>query len=105
MIWYVSDYIDLPMVTIHPSMPITIAEGENVTLRCKADGDGTLNYQWRRVSGSLPNNAKRIAKGKTLIIQNITVNDGGQYYCEVDNGGSGMPSTRVLVTVKSKLAQ
>lgn len=92
------------MVTLHPSMPITIAEGENVTLRCEADGFGTLNYEWRRTSGSIPNNAKRIARGKTLVIQNITVSDGGQYYCEVDNGESSMPSARVQVIVKSKLA-
>ena len=85
-------------------MPITIAEGENVTLRCEAGGDGTLNYEWRRVSGSLPNNAKRSAGGKILIIQNITIGNSGQYYCEVDNGGSSVPTARVQVMVKSKLA-
>ena len=92
------------MVTIHPNMSITKAEGENVTLRCEANGDGTLNYEWRRVSGSLPNNAKRSAGGKILIIQNITIGNSGRYYCEVDNGGSSVPTTRVQVTVKSKLA-
>ena len=92
------------MVTIHPNMSITKAEGENVTLRCEAGGDGILNYEWRRVSGSLPNNAKRSARGKILIIQNITIGNSGQYYCEVDNGGSSVPTTRVQVTVKSKLA-
>ena len=93
------------MVTIHPSTPITVAEGENVTLKCEADGGGSLKYEWRRVSESSPNNTKRSAGGKELIIYNITVNDTGQYYCEVDNGGSGVSSTTVQVTVKSKLAQ
>ena len=105
MIWYVSHYIDLPIVTIHPSTPITVAEGENVTLRCRADGSGSLNYEWRRVSGSLPNSAMRSAGGKRLIIYNITVSDTGQYYCEVDNGESSVSSERVQVMVKSKLAQ
>ena len=105
MIWYVSHYIDLPIVTIHPSTPITVAEGENVTLRCKADGDGSLNYEWGRKSGSLPDNTKRSADGKKLIISNITVSDTGKYYCEVDNGGSSVSSTRVQVMVKSKFAQ
>ena len=77
MIWYVSHCIDLPVVTIHPSIPITIAEGENVTLRCEADGGGTLNYEWRRISGSLPKNTERSAEGKQLIIYNIIVNDTG----------------------------
>ena len=94
------------MITIYPSgdEPIAIAEGSKVTLRCKATGDGTLNYQWKRVSGSLPKNAviTNIKGGKNLIIHNITVKDSGQYYCEVDNGGDSMSSMRVIVTVKSK---
>ena len=96
---------DLPMVTIHPSTPITVAEGENVTLRCEADGGGSLYYKWRKVSGSLPNITERSAGGKELIIYNIAVGDTGQYYCEVDNGGSSVSSTRVQIMVKSKLAQ
>ena len=89
------------MVTIYPSdgEPITIGEGSNVTLRCEATGDGTLNYQWKRVSGSLSKNTD-INGGKILTIYNITVSDGGQYYCEVDNGGDGVASRRVQVTVK-----
>ena len=94
------------MVTIYPSgdKPITIAEGNNVTLRCKATGDGALNYQWKRVSGSLPKNTviTNINGGNNLTIHNITVNDSGQYYCEVDNGGDNVSSMRVIVTVKSK---
>ena len=94
------------MVNIYPSgdKPITVAEGENVTLRCEADGDGPINYEWRRASGSLPNNVKRNGRN-ILTIQSITVNDSGYYYCEVNNGGSGVPSDRVQVIVKSKLAQ
>ena len=94
------------MVTIYPSdgEPITIAEGSNVTLRCEATGSGALNYQWKRESGSLPKDTviTNIKGGKNLIIHNITVNDSGQYYCEVDNGGDGVSSKRVIVIVKSK---
>ena len=93
------------MVTIHPSAHITVAEGENVTLRCEADGSGSLNYEWRRASGSLPYNTMRSAKGKQLIIYNLTVNDTGRYFCEVDNGGSSVSSIRVQVIVKSKFTQ
>ena len=74
-------------------------------MRCEADGDGSLNYEWERKSGSLPDNTNRSAGGKQLIIYNITVSDTGKYYCEVDNGGSSVSSARVQVTVKSKFAQ
>ena len=89
---------------MHPSdgEPLAIAEGKNVTLRCRATGDGTLNYQWKKVSGSLPKNAV-ITNISDLTIYNITVSDSGQYYCEVDNGGDSVSSTRVQVTVKSEL--
>ena len=101
---YVSHYTDLPTVTIHPSgdEPITVAEGNDVILRCRATSDGTLNYQWKKVSGSLPNNTiiTDIDGGKKITIHNIAVSDSGQYYCEVDNGGANVSSMRVQVTVK-----
>ena len=103
-IWYVPQHIDLPMVTIYPNETVTIAEGNNVTLRCKATGDGTINYQWKRVLGSLPKNAviSNINGGKNLTIHNITVSDSGRYHCEIDNGGDSVSSRRVRVTVKSE---
>ena len=92
------------MITRHPNNNgnITVAEGSDVTLRCTATGNGTLNYQWRRVSGSLPSSA-RGRNLKSLFIRNITVNDSGQYYCEVDNGGDSVSSMRVQVTARSEL--
>ena len=90
------------MITTHPNNngPITVAEGSNVMLRCEATGNGTLSYQWRRVSGSLTN--VRGKNSKTLTIRNIAVSDSGQYYCEVDNGGDIVSSMRVQVTARSE---
>ena len=97
--------VALPVITRHPNYngPIIVAEGSNVVLRCEATGNGTLNYQWRRVSGSLPSNARRSNGRKFLTINNIGVSDNGQYYCEVDNGGERVRSSRVTVTAKSKI--
>ena len=91
------------MITVHPNDngTITVAEGSNVHLRCEATGKGSLNYQWKRVSESLPSNA-RGRKTSTLTVRNIAVNDSGQYYCEVDNGGDSVSSMRVQVTVRSE---
>jgi len=72
-----------------------------VVLRCEATGEGTLNYQWRRLSGSLPDNVQG-NNTTNLTITNITVSDGGEYYCLVDNGGTGVSSSRLFVIVKSK---
>ena len=96
--------IALPMITKHPNSNgnITVAEGGNVTLRCNATGNGRLNYQWRRVSGSLPRNVRMSNGGRGLIIHNITVSDSGQYYCEVDNGGESVSSMRVQVIARSE---
>ena len=88
-------------ITVHPTGPITVVEGSNVDLNCKATGDEPLNYQWMREPESLPDNVK----GKmtpNITICNITINDGGKYYCIVDSGGESMPSMKVEVTVKSE---
>ena len=97
--------VALPVITRQPNYngPITIAVGSDVVLECQATGDGTLNYHWRRVLGLLRGNVKRTDKGQTLTINNIRVSDNGEYYCEVDNGGEKVTSSRVQVTAKSQL--
>ena len=93
----------VPIITVHPNEngPITVAEGSNVTLRCRATGNGSLTYQWMRVSGSLPKNAKTNPNGRQLTIHNITVSNSGQYYCNVSNNEGSVSSMNVNVTVKS----
>ena len=73
-------------------------------LRCIATGSlrGTLNYQWRKVSGALPRNSVSNG-GQTLTLHNLAFDDSGQYYCEVDNRRSKVTSNKVQVTVKSQL--
>ena len=94
----------VPVIAKHPNDNgnITVAEGSNVTLKCTATGSGTLNYQWRRVSGSLPSNG-RVRGNGNLDLFNIVVSDSGQYYCEVDNGGDSVSSMRVQVTARSEI--
>ena len=98
---YVNPYTALPVITTHPNNngPITVAEGSDVVLRCEASGEGTLNYQWRRLSGSLPDNVQG-NNTTNLTITNITVSDDGEYYCVVDNGGTSVFSMKVQLTAK-----
>ena len=103
-VYLITVYVALPVITRHPNYngAITVAVGSDVVLECQATGDGTLNYHWRRVSGSLPSNARRSNGGQTLTLHNIVVSENGQYYCEVDNGGERVTSSRVQVTAKSQ---
>ena len=84
---------------MHPRS-ITVAEGRNVVLSCKATGEGILHYQWTRISGSLPEIFLKNTV-MNLTISNITVNDSGKYYCKVDNGGMSVSSLGAQVIVKS----
>ena len=92
------------MITKHPNDKgnITVAEGSNVTLKCTATGNGTLSYQWRKVSGSLPSNS-RVRGNGNLDLFNIVVSDSGQYYCNVSDTNGSVSSMRVQVTARSKL--
>ena len=93
----------LPVITTHPNDngPITVAEGSEIVLICRATGDGPLTYQWMRVSESLPENIKISPNGRKLTIHNVTVSDRGRYYCNVNDSEDSMSSNRVQVTVKS----
>ena len=86
---------------MHPE-DIVVAEGSNITLTCKAIGYGTLNYQWKKESDSLPKNFISNG-GPNLTLHNITVNDSGQYYCEIENEEGNVTSERAEVTVRSQL--
>ena len=79
-----------------------VAEGSDVVLVCTSTDDEPLNYQWMRVSGSLPKNAKTDDSGQRLTIHNITVNDSGKYYCTVNINESSTPSMKVQVTARSE---
>ena len=70
-------------------------------LRCRAVGDGKVDYQWMRMSRPLPNNTITSINGRRLIIHNITVSDSGQYYCIVSDNEGSVFSMKVQVTVKS----
>ena len=93
------------MITRHPNKngPITEAEGKDIILKCVANGTGALNYQWKRKSGPLPKDMSITNRGQKLTIYNIAINDSGEYYCKVDNGGESVSSMGVQVIVKSKL--
>jgi len=69
-------------------------------LRCEATGNGTLNYQWKKIIISQPDKILSDEAKNILIIKNISVLNNGKYYCEVDNGGAKVSSMTVQVTAR-----
>ena len=82
---------------------ITVAEGNNVTLRCEATVNVTMNYEWSRELGSLPEMNVMGHNAQNLIIYNVKVQNSGQYYCQVEIGAEKIRSMSIQVTARSKL--
>lgn len=106
---YHTNFIAAPEFSVQPNMngPIEKAEGSNVTLKCKISNDnGTQNYQWRKGTELLSptNNDRYISEemGQNFTINNLAVNDSGQYRCEVNISGEVVPSFKVQVIVISE---
>jgi len=68
--------------------------GDNVTLKCSAQGGPDNTYQWQRHGTDLDNETMQ-----TLTLTQINATDGGEYTCVVSNAaGSGSASTLLNVS-------
>ena len=66
-------------VDINPSVA-SILVGEDVTFECSSDGGPDNQYQWTNLqSGDIISNIPY------LVIESVSVSDGGQYECNVSN--------------------
>ena len=54
------------------------SQGEQLVLNCQSDGGPQLEYTWIFSDSEISNN-------QTLIIDNVTVSNGGEYTCNVTN--------------------
>ena len=71
------------------------SQGDQLNLSCLSEGGPELIYTWL-LSGSLIDNNN----SSTLIIDNVTTSDGGDYTCNVTNNAGYDTKT---ITVYSKL--
>ena len=71
------------------------SQGDQLRLICSSEGGPELEYTWL-LSESLIENANR----STLIIDNVTTSDGGDYTCNVTNNAGYDTKT---VTIYSEL--
>ena len=69
------------------------SQGNQLTLNCTSEGGPQLQYIWVFLGNIISNSSM-------LIIDNITITDGGNYTCTVTNDAG---SSDAIVTVYSKL--
>ena len=83
-----------PSITIQPQDQ-SVAPGGNVTFSVTAQGDATLNYQWKFNGVDIPN-----ATSSTLTLQNVQTANAGQYQVVVSNS-SGVATSSVVTLALS----
>ena len=85
----------------HTPSSITVEEGQNVSLQCKATGLPVPRVTWRKAFSKLPVKRSSIANGN-LSIRSITKADSGTYACSAKNL-LGDDSAVALVMVINRL--
>ena len=70
-------------ITQKPSS-ITVEEGQNVSLHCKATGQPKPTVTWRKAFSHVSKERTRVVDGKLTIVK-ITKADGGAYACSAKN--------------------
>ncbi|CAM1304488.1 HSPG2 (predicted) [Pycnogonum litorale] len=79
-----------PTVTIQPSSPYNVQEGERVRMMCTASGDPTPNVLWKRRTRKAALGSEEITlkegRGTAMIeIERVNRLDAGMYLCSASN--------------------
>ena len=88
------------MIIQKPSS-VTVEQGQNVSLQCKATGQPKPKVTWRKALGHVPKEKTTVVEGN-LTIFNVTKADGGAYACSAKNR-FGQTSAVALLTVIDRL--
>ncbi|XP_046858235.1 hemicentin-2-like [Xenia sp. Carnegie-2017] len=91
-----------PTVVINCSTPLVVNEGDNVSCVCKGEGGiPPANVTWFNKDNNIIGDVGVVSK--TLVITNVTVNDGGNYTCKAQsyNDPRFRDEKSIEVTVKA----
>lgn len=83
--------------SISPADPVSVGSCVNLTCSSTANPPVT-NFTWFQISGGKPT---QVASGQTYTI-NVTVGDGGMYYCEARDDHSIENSMKVPLAIEGK---
>ncbi|XP_046858845.1 hemicentin-1-like [Xenia sp. Carnegie-2017] len=91
-----------PTVLINCSNPLVVNEGDNVSCVCRGEGGNPpANVTWFDKDNNIIDDVGVVSK--TLVITNVTVNDGGNYRCKAQsyNDPRFRDEKSIEVTVKA----
>ncbi|XP_046858238.1 immunoglobulin superfamily member 10-like isoform X2 [Xenia sp. Carnegie-2017] len=93
-----------PNVIINCSTPLVVNEGDNVSCVCRGEGGSPpANVTWFDKDNNIIGDVGVVSK--TLVITNVTVNDGGTYRCKAQsyNDPRFRDEKSIEITVKATL--
>ena len=82
-----------------PSLNGELKQGDPLTLRVRAEGDGSIAYQWLRDGEVIPS-----ANADTFSVSGVTSENAGLYQVRVSNAAGSAMSNLVEVKVKQPLS-
>uniref|UniRef100_A0A182JEU5 Uncharacterized protein n=1 Tax=Anopheles atroparvus TaxID=41427 RepID=A0A182JEU5_ANOAO len=77
----------------------TVVAGSSVVFQCRVGGDPLPDVLWRRSAsgGNMPLERVRVLEDRSLRIDDITIEDMGEYSCEADNAVGSVTASGILV--------
>lgn len=80
----VSCLSDIPKIEQYP-VDVLADEGDTVSFRCSAAGDGDISVYWEKQGGNTNQNKWRTLSNNTLQIEDVDSADVGTYVCKAEN--------------------
>ncbi|KAL7041295.1 hypothetical protein ACKWTF_000713 [Chironomus riparius] len=76
----------------------SVVEGSSVTFQCRVGGDPIPDVLWRRSAsgGNMPLDRVHILEDRSLRVDNVIIEDEGEYSCEADNVVGAITATGIL---------
>ncbi|XP_063220526.1 inactive tyrosine-protein kinase 7-like [Bacillus rossius redtenbacheri] len=68
-----------------PEAPDKVRAGEDVILRCHADGSGEIKFEWFRNTDRITKSDRTVLRNKRLHIKSASASDNGVYWCRAAN--------------------
>lgn len=80
-------------------MDQTVVEKSSVTFQCRVGGDPMPDVLWRRTAsgGNMPLDRVHILEDRSLRLEDVTIQDEGEYSCEADNAVGSISAMGSLI--------